>query len=79
VNTPAVRTSLTPREADVLQLIAQGCTYQQVGERLGVSVHTVTTHIKNLYRKLEAHSGRMAVVRAMQLQLLEPDFYFKEG
>ena len=70
MNTPTPPASLTPREVDVLSLIAHGCTYAQVGERLGVSVHTVTTHIKNLYRKLDVHSGAQAVMRAVQLQLL---------
>jgi len=65
-------TRLTSREAEVVQLLAIGCTYVQISDRLGVSAHTVGSHIKNLYRKLEAHSGRMAVMRAMQLRLLEP-------
>ena len=44
---------LTSRESDVLRVLARGCTYSQVSDRLGVSLHTVTTHIKNVYRKLE--------------------------
>jgi len=61
---------LTPREADVLQLLARGCTYIQVGERLGVSCNTVSTHVKNIYRKLEVRSARAAVWRAFELRLL---------
>lgn len=61
---------LTSREADVLQLLAHGCTYSQVGDRLGVSLHTVESHVKNIYRKLNAHSARAAVWRAMELRLL---------
>jgi DNA-binding CsgD family transcriptional regulator len=61
---------LTPREADVVGLIARGCTYSQVAERLGVSAHTVATHIKNAYRKLEVHSAAAAVMRAVELRLL---------
>jgi DNA-binding CsgD family transcriptional regulator len=61
---------LTPRELDVLQLIARGCTYSRVGDRLGVSQNTVATHIKNAYRKLEVHCAAAAVMRAMQLGLL---------
>ncbi len=38
---------LTLREADVLRLLAGGCTYGQIGERLGISAHTVRSHIKN--------------------------------
>jgi DNA-binding NarL/FixJ family response regulator len=60
---------LTARESEVLRLIAFGCTYSQVAERLGVSMHTVTSHVKNLYRKLGVHSAAAAVMRAMQMQL----------
>jgi DNA-binding CsgD family transcriptional regulator len=61
---------LTPRECEVLRLIAFGCTYSQTADRLGVSLHTVTTHVKNLYRKLDVHSAAAAVMRAVQLQLI---------
>lgn len=61
---------LTVREADVLQLLARGCTYTQVGDRLGVSCNTVSTHVKNIYRKLEVRSARAAVWRAFELHLL---------
>lgn len=60
---------LTPRESDVVRLIARGCTYAQVADRLGVSVHTVTTHIKNAYRKLGVRSGAAAVMRAVELRV----------
>ena len=65
-----MRPLLTARESQVLRLLAFGCTYSQVADRLGVSVHTVTSHIKNMYRKLEVHSAAAAVMRAVQLQLL---------
>ena len=60
---------LTCREAEVLHLLARGCTYIQVGNRLRMSVHTVESHVKNVYRKLNAHSARAAVWRAMELRL----------
>lgn len=62
--------SLTARERDVLQLLAQGCTYRQVAQHLHVSAHTVQTHIKNIYSKLEVHSARAAIWRAVELRLL---------
>jgi DNA-binding CsgD family transcriptional regulator len=66
--------TLTPREIDVLRLLALGCSYTQIADRLGVSLHTVASHIKNLYRKLDVHSARAAVWRAFQLRmLLNPD------
>jgi DNA-binding CsgD family transcriptional regulator len=61
---------LTPRESQVLTLIASGCTYSQTAERLGISLHTVTSHIKNMYRKLDVHCAASAVMRAIQLRLL---------
>jgi DNA-binding CsgD family transcriptional regulator len=61
---------LTARETELLQLLARGCTYIQISDRLGVSVHTVESHVKNIYRKLNAHSARAAVWRAMELRLL---------
>jgi DNA-binding NarL/FixJ family response regulator len=61
---------LTPREAQVLRLLACGFTYSQAAERLGVSPHTITTHIKNLYRKLDVHCAAGAVMRGVQLRLL---------
>jgi len=64
-------TRLTPRESDVIRLIARGRTYAQVGDDLGVSPHTVCSHIKNAYRKLGVRSGAAAVMRAMQLRMLE--------
>lgn len=61
---------LTPREADVLRLLARGCTYCQIGERLGVTCNTVSSHVKSIYRKLEVRSARAAVWRAFELRLL---------
>jgi DNA-binding CsgD family transcriptional regulator len=63
--------SLTPRETDVVRLLASGCTYEQIADRLGVSLHTVVAHIKNAYRKLDVHNGRSAVMRALQLGLVQ--------
>ncbi len=64
--------ALTTRETDVLRLLSRGYTYSEVGERLGISMHTVTSHIKNSYRKLAVHSGTAAVTRAAELGLLRP-------
>jgi DNA-binding CsgD family transcriptional regulator len=66
---------LTLREADVLRLLAGGCTYGQIGERLGISAHTVRSHIKNAYRKLGVHTAAAAVMRAVQLRILGEEAY----
>jgi DNA-binding CsgD family transcriptional regulator len=61
---------LTLREADVVRLLASGCTYGEIATRLGISAHTVGSHIKNAYRKLEVHCAAAAVMRAIQLQVI---------
>jgi LuxR family maltose regulon positive regulatory protein len=72
--------ALTSREAAVLQLIARGCTYSQAAERLGISLHTVASHIKNAYRKLGVRSGAAAVMRAVELQLFKKeDSHISQG
>ena len=62
--------ALTQRETEVLQLLARGCSYGETAKRLGVSVNTVSTHIKKLYLKLEVHTAAAAVMRAVELRLL---------
>lgn len=62
---------LTPRELAVVRLLSSGCSYEQAALQLGISPHTVVTHIKNAYRKLEVHTAAAAVMRAVQLGLLE--------
>ena len=57
---------LTQRETDILWGIAKGYTYNDVAERLGISKHTVPSHIKNIYRKLEVNSRSEAVFEAIQ-------------
>ena len=63
---------ITRRENDVLQLIAKGLSYQRIAQALEVSPHTVTTHVKQIYRKLEVNSRGEAVFEAMQLGLIPP-------
>ena len=61
---------LTAREIQVLRLLSQGCDYADVANHLGISVHTVGTHIKNTYRKLSVHTAAAAVARAIEVGLL---------
>ena len=61
---------LSLREADVVRLLAKGCSYAEIAQRLGISAHTVGTHIKSAYRKLGVHCAAAAVMRAVQLGLL---------
>jgi DNA-binding CsgD family transcriptional regulator len=61
---------LTTREREVLRLLAQGCSHPQIAARLGISVHTVGTHVKHCYRKLGARSAAHAVTRALELKVI---------
>lgn len=65
----AAAAALTARESDVVYLLANGLSYSQIGDRLGVSLNTVGSHIKNAYRKLDVHSATAAVMRAVELQM----------
>ncbi|HEX9719472.1 MAG TPA: response regulator transcription factor [Ramlibacter sp.] len=64
--------ALSPREQEVLELIARGFSYADIARLKGVSVHTVQTHIKHLYGKLAVRSKNEAVYEATQLGLLQP-------
>jgi DNA-binding NarL/FixJ family response regulator len=57
---------LTVREHDILSLIAKGLSFNEVAERLDISVFTVVTHVKKIYRKLQVHSRGEAVFEARQ-------------
>lgn len=62
--------SLTPREREVLALMAQGADARGIAERLVISLHTARMHTQNVIEKLGAHSKLEAVLRANDLQLL---------
>lgn len=68
--TPTDAPELTARESDTLRLIARGYSYKEVADMLGVSVSTIQTHIKNMYRKLSVNSRSEAVFEAQALGLL---------
>lgn len=61
---------LSPREQEVLALIARGFSYSEIARLQDVSVHTVQSHIKNLYTKLSVHSKSEAVFEATRMGLL---------
>jgi DNA-binding NarL/FixJ family response regulator len=64
--------TLTPRETQVLQLIAKGYRNGQVAEQLGLSPHTIASFVKSIYRKLEVNSRGGAVFKATRGQLIAP-------
>ena len=62
---------LTPREKEVLRLMAEGISSRDIAGKLGISYTTVRTHIRSLGSKLGVHSKLEAIVKARELALVE--------
>lgn len=62
---------LTGRELEILTLVAKGFSVSEVGELLGISGRTVTTHVQHIYRKLEVTSRSQAIFEAVNLGLID--------
>ena len=65
------RPTLTGREIEVLQLVAQGYTSREIGERLYISENTVKNHVRNILDKLGLHSRNEAVLYALRENLID--------
>lgn len=61
---------LSPREIELLQLLARGYSNRQAASELGISPHTIGDHVKSIYRKLRVSSRGEAMVRAFRSGLL---------
>jgi DNA-binding NarL/FixJ family response regulator len=61
---------LSPREAEVLQLVAKGFSFGEIARLLGTSEQTIPSHVKNIYRKLAVHSRSEAVYEASRLGII---------
>lgn len=61
---------LSTREIEILRAVSRGLTFVEIGKRSFISPHTVASHVKNIYRKLEAHSKVEAVSIARERGLL---------
>jgi DNA-binding NarL/FixJ family response regulator len=68
----ALSERLTAREVDVLRLVAQGRTNQEIARDLTLSVSTVKTHLEHILAKLEVSDRTQAAVRAIERGLLTP-------
>ena len=69
-NAPAYPDGLTAREVEVLRLVAQGLTNEQVAEDLVISPRTVETHLTSIYSKIGVSSRSAATRYAMQQHLV---------
>ena len=67
----AARVVLTPTEMTVLRHLAKGLPTKQIAAHVGVAQSSVDTHIRNIYRKLEANNRTTAVGYALKLRLLK--------
>lgn len=71
LNDYRVNTGLTPRERDVLRCLAHGLTDRMAGDTLGLSVHTVRTHLRHARYKLNAKTTTHACCLALRLGLID--------
>jgi two-component system, NarL family, response regulator LiaR len=68
-----VRSALTPREWEVLDLMTIGASTQEISNELVISLETVQSHIKHILRKLGVHSRAEAIARAQALRRHRPE------
>ena len=61
---------LTEKERDILSMVLQGRSDAEIANRLHMSVHTVDSHMRKIFRKLEVNNRTMAVVKALTLGLI---------
>ena len=61
---------LTPQETELLRLLVDGHHYKTAADKMGISRHTVSFHLRNIYAKLEVHSKSEAVARALRDRLV---------
>jgi DNA-binding NarL/FixJ family response regulator len=67
---PPEESPLTEREREVLEAIAKGYSYVEVGQALEISTHTVSGHIKHIYRKLAVSTRGEAVFEAVNMGII---------
>ncbi|MCB0160993.1 MAG: response regulator transcription factor [Caldilineaceae bacterium] len=70
-STPSRLLDLTPRELEVLALMATATSNREIAEQLTLAEETVRSHVKSILRKLGAHSRTQAVVEALRLDLIQ--------
>ena len=68
--TPQADYGLSERERQILQLLVEGRTKNQIAERIFLSPHTIDTHVRNIYTKLQVNTRSGAVAKALREHLL---------
>ncbi len=66
----ANKLGLSQREVEVLQLLSQGYSNQEIADKLFVSLNTIKTHIQKIYQKLNAKRRTQAIQKARELALI---------
>jgi len=64
---------LSERETEILHFVVKGFTFPEIANLLDISTHTVTTHARRIYRKLEVRSRSEAVFEAVSLGIVRTD------
>jgi DNA-binding NarL/FixJ family response regulator len=67
---PAEYINLSEREKEVLEKLVEGMSYKMIADNIHLSVHTIHTHIKNIYEKLHVNSKGEAVAKALKNKLI---------
>jgi DNA-binding NarL/FixJ family response regulator len=67
---PRASHALTPQETELLKLMVEGHHYKTAAREMGISTHTVSFHLRNIYDKLQVHSKTEAVAKALRERLV---------
>jgi DNA-binding NarL/FixJ family response regulator len=62
--------SLTPAETELLKLLVEGHNYKTAAAEIGISINTVSFHLRNIYEKLQVHSKTEAVAKALRERIV---------
>ena len=67
---PKQEYGLTAREKEILQLLVEGLNKKRIADKLFISLHTIDTHLKNIYSKLHVHSQIDVIAKTLKEHLL---------
>ena len=64
---------LTTREKEILKYVSYGYTAQEIAKQNNISIHTVNTHIRNIYSKLAVNSRAEAIMKAVRHGIIKTE------